>query len=312
MHASTPLGLRGCDMLELSKIRIDGGTQSRVALNQEVVDEYAEGYRAGANMPPIVVFFDGSEFWLADGFHRFFAAKQAGCSFIHEERTPGQRRDAVLYSLGANSKHGLRRCNADKRQAVETLLADPEWAAWSDNEIAKRCGVGNHLVADVKKSLTLFSPSEEPAERTYTTKHGTKATMNTANIGKVVAAPIQPASAPAPAEQAARSPTAEPAVPQPTEQARPTELENLREQVNEVAQNLKATLEDNESMARVFDADDKIAAAVAEATRYREQNRILEARITGLLNEKNEAIRHAKSWKRRAEKAEAELARGVS
>ena len=112
-------------MLELSNIKIDGGTQSRAELNQDVVAEYAEAYKAGAQMPPIVVFFDGNSYWLGDGFHRYFGAKAAGMETIYEERIPGTQRDAVLYSLNANAKHGLRRSNADKRKAVETMLNDP-------------------------------------------------------------------------------------------------------------------------------------------------------------------------------------------
>jgi hypothetical protein len=42
-----------------------------------------------------------------------------------EVRT-GSRRDAVRYSVGANSVHGLRRTNEDKRREVQTLLADAE------------------------------------------------------------------------------------------------------------------------------------------------------------------------------------------
>jgi hypothetical protein len=62
---------------------------------------------------------------------------------------------------------------------------------------------------------------------------------------------------------------------------------------------------ENESMTRVLDANDQVIAALAEAKRYREQNRILEERIRGLMNEKNGAIRAAKSWQRKAEKANA-------
>lgn len=174
-------------MIELKKIKIDERTQARAELNQSIVSEYAEAYRAGANMPPVALYFDGSTYWLADGYHRYFGAKQAGLEQIHEDITPGSLDDAILHSLGANETHGLRRTNADKRKAVMTMLNHAEWQAWSENDIAKRCCVSNHLVADVKKSLTLFSPSEKPEERIYTTKHGTTATMNTANIGKTKA-----------------------------------------------------------------------------------------------------------------------------
>ena len=77
------------------------------------------------------------EYWLADGFHRLAAVKKEGTGFIPVEIHPGTRRDAVLYSVGANATHGLPRTNADKRRAVLILLQDEEWAAWSDGMIAK-------------------------------------------------------------------------------------------------------------------------------------------------------------------------------
>jgi hypothetical protein len=82
------------------------------------------------------------------------------------------------------------------------------------------------------------------------------------------------------------------------------EVQLLRDQIDELTANLREATEDNESMARVFEADDKVKAAMAEAKRYRELNRILEERIAGLMNEKNAAIRAAKSWQRKAEAAE--------
>lgn len=82
--------------------------------------------------------------------------------------------------------------------------------------------------------------------------------------------------------------------------------DELRDQLTEIGRNLQDTIADNESMARVFEADDKLAAALDEAKRYREQVRVLEERLRGLMNEKNEAIRLAKSWQRKFEKLERE------
>jgi len=181
-------------MIELAKIRIDGSTQPRVELNQDTVAEYAEAYRAGEKLPPVKLFFDGSDYWLADGFHRYFAAKTAGKKSIQEDITPGSKRDAVLFSLSANSKHGLKRSNADKRKAVKTLLDDAEWSKWSNEKIAATCAVSPHTVADIKRAHSANAESEcishsanaelEPDAVTYTTKHGTTATMKTAKIGK--------------------------------------------------------------------------------------------------------------------------------
>lgn len=149
--------------------------------NQMVIDEYAEKMIAGAIFPPVVVFFDGSDYWLSDGFHRLNAAIQAGIGYINADIKEGDKRDALLYAVGANTSHGLRRTNDDKRHAVSLLLNDPEWCEWSDYEIAKACAVSRSLVQTVRDSLA-FKASEK-SERTYTTKHGTIAKMNTERIG---------------------------------------------------------------------------------------------------------------------------------
>ncbi len=166
--------------IPLAAIRTDGGTQSRAELNQIVIADYAEAVINGAQFPPIIMFYDGSDYWLADGFHRVQAAHQAGLESINADVRQGTLRDAVLYSVGANAAHGLRRTNADKRRAVTHLLTDAEWSQWSDREIARRCGVSNNFVSELRRSLS----SDDSDTRIYTTKHGTVATMQTANIGQ--------------------------------------------------------------------------------------------------------------------------------
>lgn len=168
--------------IDLKKIRTDGGTQPRIALYEDTVKEYRDALSAGAKFPAVVVFHDGSDYWLADGFHRFHAHRLAGLDSISSDVHQGTRREAILYSVGANSAHGIRRTNADKRQAVETLLDDDEWSRWSDREIARQCGVHKNTVNRIRDELSPAQRASEP--RTYTTRHGTQATMNTENIGK--------------------------------------------------------------------------------------------------------------------------------
>lgn len=142
--------------LNLAAIRIDGGTQSRVSINQDAVAEYAMVI-ADSDTPPsiplpaITVFFDGADYWLADGFHRLFAHKSTGKASILADVLTGTCRDAVLYSLAANTVHGLRPNNDDKRKAVGIMLADPEWSKLSIREIAKHCGVSHTLVLRMQK-----------------------------------------------------------------------------------------------------------------------------------------------------------------
>lgn len=136
--------------LNLNVLRIDGGTQSRSEINQETVNEYAESIEAGSEFPPVTTFFDGVDYYLADGFHRYFAHKKAGKASINTEVINGTVREAVLHSVGVNSIHGLRRTQADKRKAVMTLLEDFEWQDWSDREIAAQCRVSHTFVASLR------------------------------------------------------------------------------------------------------------------------------------------------------------------
>jgi ParB-like nuclease domain. len=158
--------------LNLNAIRIDGGTQSRVEINNEAVSDYAEAVKVGIEFPPVIVFHDGADHWLADGFHRFHAHKQAGKASIQADVRDGTVRDAILYSLGANCTHGLRRSNADKRKAVGAMLADAEWAKWSDRKIAEACGVSQPFVSGMRKPpevITVITPkTEKPAREVVT------------------------------------------------------------------------------------------------------------------------------------------------
>jgi hypothetical protein len=142
--------------LPLAAICTDGQTQARVKIRHSIVREYAAAMMAQAQeddwrFPPVIVFFDGGNYWLADGFHRVLAARDAGADGILAEVRHGTQRDALLCSISANTAHGFPRSNADKRNAVSLLLRDSEWSAWSDREIARRCGVSHFLVSKLRK-----------------------------------------------------------------------------------------------------------------------------------------------------------------
>jgi hypothetical protein len=188
--------------LPLSSIRIDGGTQPRTEIDYSLVSEYAESVDS---LPPVVVFFDGATHWLADGFHRYFAHKNLKKESIPCEIKTGSLRDAILYSVGANAVHGKRRTNADKRKAVLTLLNDKEWSLWTGAEIARQCAVSEMSVSRIKSEIRQSNnvSVSENKELKYTTKHGTVATMNTANIGKKtpLSKPDTPTSYTAPLEE---------------------------------------------------------------------------------------------------------------
>jgi hypothetical protein len=139
--------------LDLGLICIEDKLRSRAAYDHAVIAEYAAALAEGAAFPPVVVFFDGESHWLADGFYRVFAAQVAELDAVDATVRAGSFSDALLYSAGANTRHGLRRTNADKRLAVRKLLEDPEWSKWSDREIARQCAVDNSFVSKLHKEL---------------------------------------------------------------------------------------------------------------------------------------------------------------
>ncbi len=169
---------------KLSEIRTDGGTQARAGLDEAKVAEYQERIEAGDRLPAMDVVYDGTNYWLWDGFHRHAAALRANRTTYLVDVRQGTRRDAVRLACGANAKHGLPRTDSDKRRAVVTMLEDEEWGEWSDRKIAGECVVSPTFVGKVRASLTVHVDSEPVQERTYTPRHGTTATMNTANIGR--------------------------------------------------------------------------------------------------------------------------------
>lgn len=142
-------------ILPLTRIRVDDAIQPREQTDPAVVDDYAESIRDWIHSAPPIVYGRDAQYWLADGFHRVAAAQRAGLDAVPVVIKPGDRRDALLFAAGANATHGLRRTNADKRRAVETLLLDPEgeWSQWGDRRIADHVGVSHTFVANRRRQL---------------------------------------------------------------------------------------------------------------------------------------------------------------
>lgn len=311
-------------MLELRRIRLDGGTQARVETNKAVVAEYAEAMQNGATFPPVTVFYDGSDYWLADGFTRYEAAQSIGMEKIVEEVIPGTRRDAVLHSLGANAKHGLRRTNADKHKAVETLLADDEWSKWSDREIARACGVSAPFVGSLRRPEVKEKQQANRADSAAKAlsdgcnpitpphyKHDAEAAMETANIGKKPGS--DPAGDPSPATPASLSPEGLETDPQPAAPEPDTAVDDdscdyalTDEEMALLEEEQKADLR---RMELILDSDDALAAVTEENKKLTAQLAQLQLRLNGLLNEKAAAIDQARKEQRKADRMSKELER---
>lgn len=169
-------------MISLDKIKIDGETQPRAFINESIVAEYAEQMEAGAKFPPVNVIFDGTNYWLWDGFHRWHARRKLGKKMIAVETTKGTREDAQWRSFGANTGHGLRRTNEDKERAVKAALQHPRAIKkqLGDEEIAEHCGVTPPTVAKYRKEMATTLKSLESPIRTG--RDGR--TIDTTKIGK--------------------------------------------------------------------------------------------------------------------------------
>ena len=174
-------------MLLLDQIRIDGGTQPRVEISNDLVAEYTEQLRSGTEFPPVTTFFDGAAYWLADGFHRYHAHLRLKLKEIAAEVNKGGQREALLYAVGANAEHGQRRTNRDKHKAVVTMLTnklvsqDANGKPLSDSEIARLCKVHQVTVGRIRKEL---SYTKHKIGTSRTVKRGTSVyVQNTAKIG---------------------------------------------------------------------------------------------------------------------------------
>jgi len=172
------------ELIDLSLINLYQSIQSRKGLNMQALVEYEEVWKSGKKFPPVDLYFDGQSYWVGDGFHRIKSRLEANLrsnkieAIVHQ----GSKRDAILHSVGANSNHGLRRTNEDKRHAVEILLRDEEWSQWSNREIARKADVSEFLVRSTRKANRDLN-ADELTER-LVERNGTVFTQKIGNIGK--------------------------------------------------------------------------------------------------------------------------------
>jgi hypothetical protein len=167
--------------LNLAVLRLDGDTQARKSLVQAKVKEYAEKMQDGEEFRPVDAFFDGSDYWLADGFHRYFATKANKKTSISATITNGTLEEAQLFAMRANKDHGMPPNAKDLRFCITRMLKHPVWGGWTNEAIAKWVGVSAMTVTRVKAAI---SEPEESTQKKYINKHGQESTIDTANLGR--------------------------------------------------------------------------------------------------------------------------------
>jgi hypothetical protein len=300
-------------ILKLADLRLDGGTQLRVKLDdahiaeiaaQLVKDEQARSVNPDAkpSVPRVDVFADrDGVYWLANGFHRYWAHDEIDRDEIECNVKAGTRIDAVRFAAQSNTRHGLKLTDADKRLKVNYVLDHLAELGVEDNNhaVARFCLVSHPLVAAVKEerggratqpdrspqpeiSVTGNISSEEAVP--YTTKHGVKATMRTDNI---IAA------------NRARKAEAEPEPePEPETRSQPVVLSRREELAQVAADNLKREHKSEEKMSlrRMWEILERLFKSSGEGVRFKLWDKLFELMSDAQLDE---LAQHLTAWRSR-------------
>jgi hypothetical protein len=266
--------------VNLQDIRIDGGTQSRVVIDQPTVYHYIECAKGGDEFPPLETVFDGATHWLVDGFHRYHAYKLMGLKQADVNYKPGTQAEAQIVSFGVNGKHGKPRTVEDKRNAVEMALEHPDLKDATMYEIAKICMVSQPFVAGVK------DPEKKKKQKEAKEK----------SIKKK-AEELTAQDAPETTNQISSEKTTPPA---------PVDLNTgVGPDENELRANELALQADMDIMYKMLEADDALAVAHEEIKRLNLAYAQLDVRFKGLMNERNQAVKMVKELQKQIDKSKA-------
>ena len=140
--------------MKLSEIKIEPELMMRVGINQEIVDDYAQALLDGDKFPPIILFHDGDDYHLADGWKRYYAHKKSGLEIIDADVRMGTYDDAFDYAFAhANHSNGERYSSEDKRHALALALQQERYLNQSDRELSKKLRVSHTFVSKVRKIM---------------------------------------------------------------------------------------------------------------------------------------------------------------
>jgi hypothetical protein len=260
--------------IKIDDIRIDGGTQCRVVIDQATVYSYLEAMKEDAVFPAMETTFDGSTHWLTDGFHRYHAYKLLGIKEIEVKYTPGTLHDARVAALKANGKHGKPLSNEDKRNKVQMALTLEGFTEKSNYEIAKLCEVSQSFVAAIRDPKVKEKQQENNVRRQV--KRAKEVEQNTSGTSSLNTTP------------------------------RESTYENCGPDEDELKANELALKADQDMMYKLLESDDALADAHLEIKRLNHLNAQLEIRINGLMNEKNEAIKLVKKLQKENDRLKAQ------
>jgi ParB-like chromosome segregation protein Spo0J len=258
-------------VIKIDAIRIDGGTQCRVVIDQPTVYAYVENMKEGDVFPALETVFDGSTYWLTDGFHRYHAYKLLGIKEVQTEYIPGTLQDAKERALQANSTHGKPLTNKDKRNKVKMALEIDGYADKSNYELAKICKVSQPFIA-AYRNPTIKEKQAENVKKHYKEKKSQDKNTNSISSEDLTK-------------------------PDPNVNYGPSE--------EEIKASEMALEADQETMYKLLESDDALKTAHEELKKANLLTAQLTLRIHGLMNEKNEAIKMVKKLQAENDKLKA-------
>lgn len=156
--------------IPLSCIRPHKDLQQR-KVNGAVVEEFAAIMKEQGvdRFPPISVVYDGTAYWMWDGYHRFAAADSIGAKSMQAESTKATFREALWLSFSANSEHGTPRPDKSTFKIVKKILADDEWSKLTQADIAEHVGVSKQRVSAIVQKLDEAAKPKTTKKKTTTT-----------------------------------------------------------------------------------------------------------------------------------------------
>lgn len=258
--------------VKIDSIRIDGGTQCRLVIDQPTVYSYLEAMKEGDVFPLMETVFDGSTHWLTDGFHRYHTYKLLGIKEVEIIYKPGTLQDAQIEALKANSKHGKPLTNEDKRNKVEMALKIEGFDKKTNYEIAKICQVSQSFVASIRNPKIKQKQAEDKIKHVKKKAEESENTSQT-STGKPLDY-VDPYVGQAPDD----------------DEIKAAEL---------------ALVADQEAMYKLLEADDALATAHGEIKRLNHLNSQLEIQVRGLMNQSNEQIKMIKQLQKENDKLKA-------
>lgn len=109
-------------------------------LSDAIVSTIKESFEARRSCSALSVCFDGTDYWLFDGYHRLEAMRQAGFNTCEVVIYRGSRRDAFRRYIKDKLRCKGRSSIGTFRHCLSVLIEDPEWTALDYQTLSKLFG----------------------------------------------------------------------------------------------------------------------------------------------------------------------------